>query len=135
MILVVDASVTISWIADDERSAYADAVLVAGGSDRAVVPALWRWEVANTLVTLERRGRVANAAATYDSVTRHLPIDVALLTDRQGREEIELARRHRLSVYDAAYLALAMSRRLLLATLDAPLAGAATTEGCFFAAP
>jgi predicted nucleic acid-binding protein len=135
MILVVDAGVTISWLADDERSPYADAVLIAGASDRAIVPALWRWEIANTLVMLERRGRLTDAAATYSSVTRNLPIDVASDgTEIRGLEEIEIAQRHQLSVYDAAYLALAKSRGLLLATLDARLARAATAEGLFFAA-
>jgi predicted nucleic acid-binding protein len=135
MILVIDASVAIAWIADDERSAYADAVLAASGSDCAVVPALWRWEIANTLVVLERRGRLTDAAATYSSVTRHLPIDVVNdTTEVRGLAEIEIAQRHVLSVYDAAYLALAKSRGLLLATLDSRLAGAAMAEGHFFGA-
>ena len=135
MILVIDAGVAISWIADDERSPYADAVLVAGASDRAVVPALWRWEIANTLVMLQRRGRLADAAAAYTSVTRNLPIDVASnAAETRGLEEIEFAQRYQLSVYDAAYLALAKSRGLLLATLDAALARAAAAEGLFFAA-
>jgi predicted nucleic acid-binding protein len=135
MILVIDASVVISWIAEDEQSPYAEAVLVAGASDRAVVPVLWRWEVANTLLMLERRGRLADAAATYSSVMRHVPVDVARdETETRGLEEIELARRHQLSIYDAAYLALAKSRGLLLATLDARLAHAATAEALYFAA-
>jgi predicted nucleic acid-binding protein len=134
MILVVDASVTIAWIADDERSEYADAVLKACGSDRAVVPALWRWEIANTLVMLERRNRVADAAATYSSIARYLPVDTAGdATESLGLEEIGLAQRHQLSVYDAAYLALAKSRGLQLATLDAKLASAAKAERLFFA--
>jgi predicted nucleic acid-binding protein len=134
MIFVIDASVTISWIADDERSPYADAVLVAGASDRAVVPALWRWQIANTLVMLERRGRLADAAATYSSVARKLPIDVVSdASETRGLEEIAFAQRYRLSIYDAAYLALAKSRGLLLATLDTRLAHAATEEGLFFA--
>jgi predicted nucleic acid-binding protein len=134
VILVIDASVAIAWIVDDERSEYADAVLAACGSDRAVVPALWRWEIANTLVVLERRGRVTDAAATYSDVTRNLPIDAAESKEALGLEEIELARRHQLSVYDAAYLALAKSRGLPLATLDTQLARAAKAESLFYAA-
>ena len=135
MILVIDASVAIAWIADDERSSYADAALAACGSDRAVVPALWRWEIANTLVMLERRGRVTDAAATYSSIMRHLPIDAAGdAAESLGLEEIEIAKRHKLSVYDAAYLALAKARGVPLATLDAQLARAAKAEKVFFAA-
>jgi predicted nucleic acid-binding protein len=76
----------------------------------------------------------ADAGATYASVIRHLPIDVANdATQTLGLDEIELTQRHQLSVYDAAYLALAKSRELLLATLDQRLAGAASLEEVYFA--
>jgi predicted nucleic acid-binding protein len=135
VILVVDASVTIAWIAADERSAYADAAMAACGSDRAVVPALWRWEVANVLLVLERKGRVIDASAVYSSIARNLPID-AESDVRESRvlDEITLARRYRLSVYDAAYLALAKSVGLPLATLDVKLGSAAESEGVMFRA-
>jgi predicted nucleic acid-binding protein len=45
------------------------------------------------------------------------------------REVMALARRHRLTVYDAAYLELALREELPLATLDAALAEAARREG------
>jgi len=136
MILVIDASVTIAWIATDEQSAYAEAALTACGTDRAVVPALWRWEVANALLVLERKGRLADAAAVYSTVTRHLPISTEDdANESRGSEEIAFARRHNLSVYDSAYLALAKSNGLALATLDARLADAAKAEGVFFDGP
>lgn len=133
MILVIDASVTIAWIAEDERSAYADAAIEACGTDRAVVPLLWYWEIANTLLVLERKGRLGDASATYATIVRALPVDgdpTALL--QRTADEISFARRHALSVYDAAYLALAKSQRILLATLDARLARAARDEGAYF---
>ncbi|HJW78510.1 MAG TPA: type II toxin-antitoxin system VapC family toxin [Beijerinckiaceae bacterium] len=40
-----------------------------------------------------------------------------------------LARRHRLTVYDAAYLELAQREGVPLATLDGPLAAAARADG------
>jgi predicted nucleic acid-binding protein len=135
MILVIDASVAIAWVAEDERSAYADAALVACASDRAVVPALWRWEMANTFVALERRGRLGDASAAYAGLTRSIPVDADDdSTEARGLEEIAIARRHQLSIYDAAYLALAKDRRLRLATLDAKLARAAEAEGVYFTA-
>ena len=42
---------------------------------------------------------------------------------------LTLAERHRLTAYDAAYLALALEQQLPLATLDRELAEAATREG------
>jgi predicted nucleic acid-binding protein len=134
VILVVDASVTIAWIAQDERNAYADSALAACGSDRAVVPGLWRWEIANTLIVLERRGRLQDAGQIYSSLLRTIPMNVEsdAVTESRALSEIEHARRHGLSVYDAAYLALAKSEGLPLATLDAKLARAAQSEGVLF---
>jgi hypothetical protein len=37
--------VTIAWIAEDERSSYAEATLAAIADDIALVPAIWHWEV------------------------------------------------------------------------------------------
>jgi predicted nucleic acid-binding protein len=133
LILVIDASVAIAWIATDDQSAYAEGALRACESDRAVVPARWHWEIANTLLVLERKSRVADATAVYASVARNLPISVEDDAREARRiDEIALARHHNLSVYDAAYLALAKSRELALATLDAKLARAAKAEGVFF---
>ena len=42
---------------------------------------------------------------------------------------LRLARSHRLSVYDASYLELALREKLQLATLDGHLQSAATAEG------
>jgi predicted nucleic acid-binding protein len=44
-------------------------------------------------------------------------------------DTLNLARRYKLSAYDAAYLELALRMGLPLATLDAGLANAATTAG------
>jgi predicted nucleic acid-binding protein len=132
LILVIDASVTIAWIAEDEKSEYADFALHAFGSDAAIVPGVWHWEIANVLLALERSGRIVDAIATYARVVQ-LPIDVELLAysrDRRSITELELARKHHLS--DAAYLALAKATSHPLATLDARLEGAARAESLFF---
>lgn len=135
MILVVDASVTIAWIATDEKSAYAEAVLAACGTDRAVVPALWHWEIANTLVVLERKRRLSDASAVFASVLKNVPVTLENGANAaRGLDEIALSRRHQLSVYDAAYLALAKTAGLSLATLDSKLMNAAKAERLFFAA-
>jgi predicted nucleic acid-binding protein len=59
-----------------------------------------------------------------------LPITVDLETDRQAWvATLRLAIRHRLTLYDAAYLELAQRRELPLATLDRELRTAAVAEG------
>lgn len=134
MILVVDSSVTVSWIAPDEDGVYADNVRVACGEDRPVVTALWHLEMANTLLTLERRRRLPNALAALAALLRDVPVtvDTTYAPAARSRAELELAKRHGLSVYDASYLAAALACGAPLATLDVALAKAAKAEGVFF---
>jgi len=60
---VLDGSVTMAWYFADESNAYADAVLTALETGRAVVPSLWPLEVANTVLVGERRKRSTEAQA------------------------------------------------------------------------
>lgn len=133
MRLVIDASITIAWIATDERSAYAEAALAACGTDAAVVPLLWRWEIANALLVLERRSRLTDASAALERVLSELRVVIAENDSLAHRlREMELARRHELSIYDAAYLAAAKDEGLRLATLDDRLQSAADAEDVRF---
>ena len=97
----------------------------------AWVPAFWRLEVANVLEMNVRRGR--HPAAFRDAALADLaalPIAVDAETDRQAwGATLRLAARHRLTLYDAAYLELAQRRGLPLATLDRELRVAGTAEG------
>lgn len=129
--LVVDSSVTIAWCFPDKRDDYSQVVLGALARGRAIVPNLWRLEVANTLLVGERRGRSTQAdTAAWLGFLSALPIDVDDETGARAFGDIMgLARAHGLSAYDAAYLELAMRRRLPLATLDEKLKSAARTAG------
>lgn len=129
MRLVLDASVTIALVADDEHSAYAIAVLAAVSPGEGLVPILWRFEIANTLLTLERQGRVDDASATLETTREHFRVSVIATSPVR---EMQLAKKHHLTVYDAAYLALAIDERASLATLDSRLARAAQIEGVYF---
>ena len=128
MVFVLDASVAAAWAFDDEDHPVARA---AGGQLRtgeAITPALWWFELRNALVVNERRGRITEAGtAAFLRTVARLPI----ATDRTPVEDdvLALARRHRLTVYDAAYLELARRLAAPLATLDAALATAAAAEG------
>jgi predicted nucleic acid-binding protein len=128
---VVDASMTLSWCFDDESTPYSRAVLSALQSTYAVVPALWPFEIANALALAERRKRITSEGiADFLETLRHLPIHV------ERREAlwvwqatIALAREHRLTAYDAAYLDLARRDQLSLATLDDDLQAAGLAVG------
>jgi predicted nucleic acid-binding protein len=127
MPFVVDASAVSCWALDDEAHPVATRALERIRANEAFVPALWWFEIRNVLIVNERRKRIARAAvsAFLRSLSR-----LSILIDRSPEELplLDLARKHRLSVYDAAYLELAKRERLALATLDAELADTARTE-------
>src|SRR4051812_24735741 len=129
--LVLDGSLTLAWYFSDEVDPYADAVARALPTREALVPSLWRLEIANALVVGERRKRSTQAqAAAFVARLELLPIVVDEETDaRAWGETIRLARAHTLSAYDAAYLELAMRRGLPLASLDDQLKAAAAVVG------
>ena len=126
--LVLDASVAASWLLEDEFDPGTEAAIVQLSEEGAVVPSLWHYEVRNTLLVAERRGRLSGSDAVQllDRLT-WLPIE----TDREADLMVafDLAREHGLSFYDALYLELAMRSEAPLATLDAQLARAAAAEG------
>jgi predicted nucleic acid-binding protein len=126
MPFVVDASVAIAW-AFNERHATAAHARVRIRAEQAIVPALWWYELRNVLVLGERRGRL-----TERDTARFLRDSRAWqsrwIRRRTKRMFLTLARRHRLTVYDAAYLELAGREALPLATLDQELAAAAQAE-------
>lgn len=129
--LVLDGSLALAWYFADEADPYADAVAQGLATREAVVPSLWRLEIANTLVVGERRKRSTEAqAAAFIARLEMLPIVVDDETDaRAWGETIRLARTHTLSAYDAAYLELAMRLGLPLASLDDKLKAAARAVG------
>lgn len=129
---VLDTSVAATWCLPDEAGVDTDALqdaLAAGR--RAVVPALWRWEIANVLARSLRRGRLT--LPDFESarlLMDRLPIEIdAECATRALDSTLVLANAHRLTAYDASYLELAIRRRLPLATRDRELAQAASAAG------
>ncbi len=111
-----------------EESSTAEAAFARVETDAAIVPALWWFELRNALIVNERRGRLTEPqTASFLRRMAHLTITLDRSSDESG--VLNLARRHRLTVYDAAYLELALRDGLPLATLDAALARAAEAEG------
>ena len=126
--LVVDASVVMAWLFDDEENPRADRVLELLAEDGALVPYLWHLETRNTLLVAERSGRLS-----AEGVRERLDalIDLPIRTDEGPNLQsvFELARMHQLSFYDALYLELAKRESAALATLDQALSRAAFAEG------
>ena len=128
MSVVIDASLTLAWYFDDESTPATDAVLHAVSETGAVVPILWRLEVANAFQSAIRRKRITAAYRDASlSALLSLPITIDADTDTYAwTTTLRLSERFGLTVYDAAYLELAQRRNLALATLDEDLRRAAS---------
>lgn len=128
----VDASMAFAWVLPSQASSGADALLkrIEAG-DEAMVPPLWFLEVANGLLVAERRKMIAASErrlALQRLSVLGLSIDETNARDAFGQTSA-LAEQYGLSVYDAAYLELAIRRRLPLCTRDRALQSAAERSG------
>src|SRR6266700_4128708 len=129
--LILDSSAALAWIYADEVTNAIREVFDAVAENGAWVPALWRLELANSLTMAVRKRRID------PDFRRAALADLALLditTDQQTdsyawTDALNLADRFQLTVYDAAYLELAIRRGLPLATLDQDLGDAALAIG------
>jgi predicted nucleic acid-binding protein len=129
---VVDPSIALAWLLTDETTVPAAAIreAIEGGAE-AWIPSHWWLEIGNALLMAERRGRITTAGVTQAlSLMEALPFE----EDEETAEQLSvrtfaLARKHGLTIYDAAYLELAQRRSATLATFDTQLLKAAGREG------
>ncbi|WP_394756110.1 type II toxin-antitoxin system VapC family toxin [Rhodoferax sp.] len=136
MRFVLDNSVVMRWLlqdGSDERLAYAQKVLgvLAQEDSVAVVPGIWALEAANVMVKAQAKQLVTEArCAAFAGLLQ----DMTLMTDPHTAthalsDTLQLARRFKLSSYDASYLELALREGLPLATLDGDLRNAMLQTG------
>ena len=126
---VVDASVSAAWFLPDEATAETEAALQATATHDVWVPALWLLEIGNLLLSAQRRKRItaekrrelASAASALRIKVDREPVSIVTLD--------EIAARHGLSAYDAAYVELALRRGLAVATQDRALGTALAKAG------
>lgn len=129
---VADASVSIGWVHPAQATPHSAALLDAIGEGAVLeVPALWPLEVANALTVLVRRRKLTAderlaGLRWLGGLRVRLDHEMAALAFSRLSD---LAMRHRLSVYDAAYLELAQRRKLALACTGGPLRQAAKQCG------
>lgn len=128
-LFVVDCSVSIAWLFEEQTDGYTEAALQALAGGFAVAPRWWGIETLNVLLALERRQRLATDK-TVDAL-RHLQRLPIRLRDSQSSlfELHALAAQHQLTSYDALYLDAALATGLPLATRDKALRQAATRSG------
>ncbi|MEO0030503.1 MAG: hypothetical protein RIS94_261 [Pseudomonadota bacterium] len=128
MPFVIDASVAACWLLPDEGNIRAEAAYAKFPNDSAIAPSLWWFEMRNIFISNERRGRIDSAKSSRAlALLNGLPIRLDHHPDDAAL--MGLARTHRLTAYDAAYLELALRENVPLATLDDALMRAARSEG------
>jgi predicted nucleic acid-binding protein len=130
-ICVLDSAMALAWFLPGEGSAETELVLQQVVTAGARVPGLWPLEVANVLLMAERRQRLTQAQRVR-ALTALGSLSIAIDTETATHawtQTISLAAAHGLTVYDAAYLELALRMGLPLATLDEPLARASRASG------
>ena len=126
--IVIDASVFLAWCLGDEEESAAEGAMRRVADQGGVVPRIWWYEVRNALVMNERRGRISTQQVS-DTLADSEALGFAIDDEHDGSLLLDLARRHELTVYDAAYLEVAVRRSLPLATLDRRLRDAAEAMG------
>jgi len=131
---VLDNSVAMRWFFGDGRPhelAYAQDVLEAMKEAVALVPVTWGLEVSNVIARAEAKELVTEARSeAFLEMLGGVDIAVDVATFSHALSDtLHLARRYRLSAYDASYLELALREGLPLATLDEDLQKAAKRTG------
>ncbi len=131
MSFVVDNSVALAWCFEDEHTQPILDLLDRVAETGAVAPSLWPLEALNGLLIAERRRRLdTKRRQRLADFLRDLPVTSdAETADQAWTATARLAERYRLTLYDAAYLELALRRKLPLATLDQDLIRAGKALG------
>jgi len=124
---VVDASAAAAWLIRSQASAYADAFRSQSGI-QLIAPNIFAWEICNLLRLFASRGAFELDAglASLDA------LGVCLEPAISGERIFELTRfAHsvRLSLFDAAYLALALEAEAELVSRDGHLLTVALANG------
>jgi len=126
--VVLDASAVLAWLLPSQATASAGRLLAQADEYDFMAPDVFVWEVANVLVAKAR----GHSIVVRDAFAQLDGIEIAFdqpLTDSEVRQLVDVATTAGLTLFDAAYLALAIERRAVLASRDKPLLAAAATVG------
>lgn len=128
---VIDCSVAMTWLFEDEATAQTAKLLDRLGTETALAPAWWFLELANGMALAERKGQITSAqSAELIAELSKLGIEVDSDSPERAFDHLlPLCRTHQLTSYDAMYLDLSVRRAIPPATLDQPLRKAAKKMG------
>src|SRR5687768_3429093 len=103
-------------------------MLEAVSTAQVFAPRLWDYEVRNSVLIGLRRGRISSTHAQEFLASLNV-MPVRLVDPASFGPVFALAERYGLTVYDAAYVDLALREALPLATLDVRMRTAAQAAG------
>lgn len=131
---VLDASVTAAWLLPDAASEHTRRLytLIRRDEVEPQAPNLWQWECSNLISSGVHSGRIPPASVEglwgVLEAIRHR-VELHELAPAQHKAVLDVALDTGLPTFDAAYLWLARSLRLPLATFDSAQAAAANRSG------
>ena len=127
---IIDASATGPLIIPDEADGLIKGLSEILAGESVVVPSHWRLEVANLALMAVRRKRMPPDLVT-ENIALMSTFDIVIddqTVARAWNYTLELASRHMLTAYDAAYLELGLRLSATLITQDRKLAAAGRAE-------
>lgn len=129
--IVLDASAALAFALPSQSNQTADAFFARRPLPLMIAPAVFRLEVNNALLKFERGGALKAEAATrvWDALRGMVAISAMADVEQRFDALMALARAERLSLFDAAYLDLAITEAAALASRDGPLLEAALRRG------
>lgn len=128
MTVIVDASVALKWVIEEEGSSAARALVA---EEALAAPDLLFIECANVLWVKARRGQISRADATAAcAAIEATPIrSVPARRHASAAQAIACELNH--TAYDSLYLAVALAERATLVTADEAFSRAATAHPVF----
>ena len=127
MALVVDASLVAHWLLPDEAAKPGTPTIDGVKGEALFAPAIFWYELrifvrgpCNIFIVCERRSRLSPEGTSL-ALSYVQALDISIDFQHDDALILSLARAHALTVYDAAYLELALRKRLPLLTLDTKL--------------
>ncbi|MEE4379408.1 MAG: type II toxin-antitoxin system VapC family toxin [Candidatus Competibacteraceae bacterium] len=128
-LIVPDASVILKWVLPSDDEPDADLALrlrdaIQDDQVQAWVPALWLYEVGNTITR-----RFPDQAAPWLTALKHFALEEAPSSPQWLKVAIELTQRFGITFYDAAYHAVALVHQGQLVTADSRYANRASAAG------
>ncbi|TCS12847.1 type II toxin-antitoxin system VapC family toxin [Caulobacter sp. BK020] len=131
MSVVLDASIVMASLFEEPNHETARVIILNAIDEGLVAPSLWRLEVANALAMAVRRKRcdeafVDRSLGRLDAMSIAIDVETDL---HAWTDTLDLARQEGLTLYDAAYLELAIRTGSSLASFDQELVDAARRRG------